>query len=400
MVKIKSKPLNKSLEIGRVIGHVKGDIEGPTIIFIAGIHGNEPSGIFALQQVLSDLQKNQIALKGNIYAISGNLWALKRGIRYQHQDLNRLWTTEIMERLNDGELEAINEDVAQQLEIHTTIKRILDEESGPFYLMDLHTTSSDTLPFMTVNDSLLNRAFTMQYPMPIILGIEEFLDGPLLSYANELGYVAFGFEAGSHDSIDSYHNHIAFIYLSIVFSGNADQSSIDFDKYFKQLDQASIGTHDFYEISTHYKIKPEEDFVMKPGYINFKELNKGDEIAVSNGNVLTAEKNGNIFMPLYQNQGEDGFFTINKIATFSLKLSALMRTLHVDRILRFLPGVSMSDERDVLIVNRKVAKFFTKEIFHLMGYRKMSKTDKSYIMKNRESTSRVEEYRHMAWNKA
>ena len=34
-------------------------------------------------------------------------------------------------------------------------------------------------------------------------GIEEYLNGPLLSYINELGYVAFGFEGGQHDDISA-----------------------------------------------------------------------------------------------------------------------------------------------------------------------------------------------------
>ena len=35
---------------------------------------------------------------------------------------------------------------------------------------------------------------------PIVLGIEEYLQGPLLSYINTLGYVSLGFESGQHDN--------------------------------------------------------------------------------------------------------------------------------------------------------------------------------------------------------
>jgi hypothetical protein len=87
--------------------------------------------------------------------------------------------------LGAGTFKPNNEDEKQQLFIQETINLILEEESGPFYFFDLHTTSSDTIPFITVNDSLLNREFTSMYPLPSILGIEEYLEGPLLSYINE-----------------------------------------------------------------------------------------------------------------------------------------------------------------------------------------------------------------------
>ena len=137
--------------------------------------------------------------------------------------------------------------------------------------MDLHTTSSETIPFLTVNDSLLNRKFTKQYPVPIVLGIEEHLDGPLLSYINELGYVAFGYEGGQHDDLSSIENHIAFIYLSLVFSESITKESINFQHYFELLAKTSIDSRDFYEIFYHYKIKETESFKMKPGFFQEEE---------------------------------------------------------------------------------------------------------------------------------
>jgi hypothetical protein len=78
-----------------------------------------------------------------------------------------------------------------------------------------------------VNDSLINRKFSTQNPVPMILGIEEYLDGALLSYINDLGYVSFGYEAGQHDDIASLENQIAFIYLSIVFAEVVSKDDVD-----------------------------------------------------------------------------------------------------------------------------------------------------------------------------
>lgn len=205
MTRVYSKSLDQTIYIERFIGQLKTKSKGPSIILTAGIHGNEPAGIFALNQLVDFLKTNNIKIKGNIYAIAGNLPALENGERFHQQDLNRLWTNDRMQQLQKGKLEINDKDTAEQISLNDSINAILKQNSGPFYFIDLHTTSSETMPFVVMNDSLLNRKFTDQYPLPTILGIEEYLEGPLLSYINELGYVAFGFEAGQHDEIGRAH---------------------------------------------------------------------------------------------------------------------------------------------------------------------------------------------------
>ena len=91
------------------------------------------------------------------------------------------------------------------------------------------------MPFMTVNDSILNRKFTEQFTVSIILGIEEYLDGPLLSLINERGFVAFGYEGGAHNNIRSLENHVAFIYLSMNQAGTFGREGFDVSNYHDQL---------------------------------------------------------------------------------------------------------------------------------------------------------------------
>ena len=78
MITLQSKVLNKTIETDRIIGHIQGDKKGPTIIFIGGIHGNEPAGIFALDHVMRQLHESSMAVSGTIYALAGNLKALKK----------------------------------------------------------------------------------------------------------------------------------------------------------------------------------------------------------------------------------------------------------------------------------------------------------------------------------
>ncbi len=400
MVKVHSKALDKTIEVSRVIDHISGVQPGPCLIFTGGIHGNEPSGVFALYKVAREIRENNLPLKGDFYALSGNLWALERGERFHRQDLNRLWTKEHIKALALNGSSPENEDIAQLAALNDILQKILHKKDGPFYFMDLHTTSSDTVPFLTVNDSLLNRWFTEQYPVPKILGIEEYLDGPLLSYLNELGYVAFGFEGGQHDDMASIENHVAFIYLSLVFSGILSKEVIDFDHYYRQLAKLSMDKCDIYEIFYRYGIKQGENFTMQPSYMNFQLVRKGEKLAESNGQPVKAPYTSRIFMPLYQPKGNDGFFTIRRIKPFFLRLSAVLRKWRFDRILPLLPGVRWaSGQKETLIVDRRVARLFTKQFLHLLGYRNKRLDENHLIVKNREAASRYDEYRNEVWHK-
>ena len=393
MSKDPSTTIDISIQKQRLIGHIKGDHSGPTLIFIAGMHGNEPAGIYAIRKVLDHSEKLQKSFKGSLYAIGGNLPALAKGIRYHRHDLNRLWTRENLSNLKEDNELSNSKEVQELKEIYFIIQNILDTEQGPFYFFDLHTTSSQTIPFITVNDSLLNRKYTSQYPVPIILGIEEFLNGALLSYINELGYVAFGFEGGQHDDPASINNHIAFIYLSLVLSGCLEKKAIDFDDYYSHLFRNTERYQSFYEIIKRYEIKPFEEFKMAPGFKNFQSIQKGILLARSNGNPIYADEDNRIFMPLYQGKGNDGFFMIRKTPKIFLQISLLLRKIHFDKILPLLPGVRWSSEiKDELVVNLKVARFFTRNFLHLLGYRSKQQ-DKTHLrVRNREVASRDAEY--------
>ncbi len=393
MAKAYSKALNRSIEIQRVLGKVQGDENGPTVIFIAGMHGNEPSGVFALDLVLKALREESLSVKGTFYAIVGNIKALDEGVRFLTEDLNRIWTTERLANLLGKTATNIGEEFPEQLEIYTLLREILDAGKGPFYFVDLHTTSSKTTPFALVNDTLLNRRFVSQYPVPMILGIEEYLDGPLLSYINELGYIAFGYESGQHEELCSIEYHEAFIYLTLVFTGFLDKDSVSFDRYYRLLASTSTHTRDTYEIFATHKIAKGEAFKMNPGFDNFEQVHKNQRLATSDQQPVFAENNGRIFMPLYQCHGDDGFFIIRRIPPFFLAFSVVLRKVKLDRLLPLLPGISRHpDKRETLLVDRRVARFFAKQFFHLLGYRSQQLDADHLIIRNRETHSRRKEY--------
>jgi hypothetical protein len=397
MVRVYSKALDSSLETDRIIGRIDSE-EGPTVIFVGGIHGNEPSGVFALEEVFETISSEQIPVRGSFIGIAGNLWALQREERFHSEDLNRLWTLENVDALENQNFEVRHADHQEQVELFHEITQLIATKKGPFYFVDLHTTSGPSIPFLTVSDSLLNRTFCELFPVPMVLGIEEYLNGALLSYLNELGYVSFGFEGGQHDDIDSIKNHKAFIYLTLLYAGALDFDHVDYQVSYNQLANSARGLNYIYEILSRYWVEEEDHFKMKPGIVNFQRVNKYDQMATHNDAVILAERDGRILMPRYYNQGNDGFFFIRRISAFALRLSSRLRRIRFNRVLPLLPGVDWNSKvHETLLVNKNVARFFTKQFFHLMGYRSRTLDKHHFIMKNREAASKTEEYPHSRW---
>jgi succinylglutamate desuccinylase len=308
--------------------------------------------------------------------------AIAKNIRYETTDLNRLWTRAQVQKMKERQTFDSQEE-REQYELYSCIQDILQRHDGKFIFVDLHTTSSETIPFVTISDSLANREFVMHLNVPIILGIEEYLEGPLLTYINEFGHVALGFEAGQHEDPKAVTNCEAFIWKVLQNVGALPQNSTVVEAIYKRLDTDDFTKTHFYHISDRYKLQADEEFTMKSGFKNFDTIQKSQQLATSNQQMVTARFSGKIFMPLYQKQGDDGFFIITKVSFFWLQLSKIIRTWNLHHVLRILPGVRQDvGNAHALFVNPRIAKFLTTKIFHLFGYRKkVLKVDKWYFIK-------------------
>ncbi|MEQ6120746.1 succinylglutamate desuccinylase/aspartoacylase family protein [Reichenbachiella sp. MALMAid0571] len=385
--KIWSKALDRSIEIRRNLGDFEGHEDGPSVIFTAGIHGNEPSGIFALLEVLKKLKGSDIPFKGNMYAFAGNLSALREGKRYIDMDLNRLWSEQIISGSESALLDNGSVEFNKELpELSEQIHSVLAKNKGPFYLIDLHTTSSETVPFLTIGDTLRNRAFALKFPLPVIVGIEEQLNSTVLNYINELGHICIGVESGQHDSLSSIENHTAIVWQSLVFAGVIDLTDLDdFTSQYEHLAKTTVDGKKVFEIRYRHNIDVGEGFAMLPGFLNFQKVKKGQTLATNiHGNVRSPET-GRIFMPKYQVQGNDGFFMVREIRKFWLKVSEIMRKWKIDFFLPLLPGIKWyQSERNSLVINNRIARWYVIEIFHLLGYRKEMKEGNRIIMTKRK----------------
>lgn len=361
-----SNPLDESGLPRYIFRHIAGD-EYPTLVFVAGLHGNEPAGVEALRMVFENIPEK---IHGNIYALTGNRLAMAEKQRYLEIDLNRAWTAEDFAKaaLSDSGMHDEWSELAQLKEQVTEI--IARHGHKKLVFFDLHTTSAASCPFLPFNDALMNRYVAEKFPVPLVLGIEEHLQGSFMSYINDLDFAALAFEGGSHHDPASVERHAAFVKLAMHHLGVLPLGENELTGLNVIL-QPELGIcPGFYEILFRFEVSDNSRFEMQPGYLNFQRIDKGELLAQSADGVVHSPRRGRIFMPLYQNQGSDGFFIVRQVSAFWLRASAVLRKLKVQRLVAMLPGVRKHPSRlRIYLANPRITRFLHREIFHLLGFR-------------------------------
>jgi len=358
----------------RVIGRIDGNTPGPVLVCVAGMHGNEPAGVEALERVLDTLTVEAYRIEGTFVAVRGNQAALAEQVRFVDNDLNRHWTRERIGRvtLDRDPDPSVSED-ADLLQLHDLISDLLDQASGESYVLDLHTTSGRSAPFGTVGDTMRNRRFAMQLPLPLIMGLEEHLEGTMLEFFNDRGHVTLGFEGGPHKDASSVDRTEAAVWLALEAAGmlpdpRAATRLADARAFLSRL---SRNLPRVLEVRHRHFVGPKDQFTMRPGYASFQEVAENEHLADDETGPVIAPETGIILMPLYQPAGDDGFFITREFNQFWLSVSAMLRRLHVDNVLPWMPGITRDPSHGgTLLVNGRVARWFALEVFHLLGYRK------------------------------
>lgn len=365
----------------RTLGDRQGG-SGPTMIVVTGLHGNEPAGGLAARRVLARLEREGLEINGRFVVLAGNLRALAAGIRFLDCDLNRQWTPERVAELQN---QALNDaEATEQRELLAAIREVANQSTGPVYFLDLHTTSAVGPPFVTVGDTLRNREFARSFPLPLILGLEEQVDGALLEYLNNFGLITLGAEAGQHDCDRSVDRLEALMWLALRSAGLLAPDAVEGRVYAGVLREASRGVPPVIEVRYRHAIDDQDGFEMLPGVHNFAPVEKGQVVAHDRNGPVHARESGLMLLPLYQGKGEDGFFIARPLRTFWLYLSAFLRGLRIGAFLHWLPGVHRSrDQRLELTIDTRIARWYPLEVFHLFGYRKRRRTGNTLIVTRR-----------------
>jgi succinylglutamate desuccinylase len=309
------KPL--LIERGRIVFSCCGDENGPFVIFSAGIHGNEPSGVIALHNVFNEIVTQNIRINGSVLAFVGNRNALNMGQRYATVDLNRLWTDDNISRLHGrgfSDLE-LNPDILEMIKIDQLISDFENTAGGKdHYFIDLHTTSAPTVPFAVIDTNPECLRLANQFPLPVIINFNEYIKGTMLNYQDKRGFYGLVFEAGQHEDPLSIDKHEAIIWLTLAETKALTEKDIPgYASKYALLNGLSDDPHKQFKIIFRQQISAEDDFKLNPGFVNFQEVQKGEVLGALNGEPMLCPADGRMFMPLYQSKGEDGYYLVERV---------------------------------------------------------------------------------------
>jgi succinylglutamate desuccinylase len=298
--------------MSRIIGELGGTKKGPLIILIGGLHGNELTGIKAIERVFNKIREDNLEIHGKIIGLKGNKKAIEKKERYIDYDLNRCWTEEHIQHLSESHyVFAEDEEV---LELNSIFEELSSYESTKKVCVDLHTTSSDNGNFIVVPELTSDDPVINALKLPLILDLEKHIKGTLLKYLTKMDFLAFAFEGGLIGSEVAVELHTAGIWEIMLSSGAVSPDYINGIMQIGTLLQtfASELPHKL-RVRHHYWITEQDNFRMKPGYLNFQKVKAGEVIAHDRNGPIQIPMDGLIFMPLYQRSGNDGFFVVEEL---------------------------------------------------------------------------------------
>lgn len=361
------------VELPRILGDYTQGRPGPTVVICGGVHGNEPSGALVARHVIQTLQENRVPVSGRVIGVAGNLPGLKANRRYLDRDLNRLWHDDDLTRMAQVPADERSVEDNEQIALLETFGPLLAASDRPVVFLDLHTTSGNGAPFAAMADVLRNRPIALSLPLPVVLGLEEAIDGTMLGFLCDLGHVGVAVEGGQHDAPETREHHESMTWLALVASGAIARRDVpDLGRRRRLLASASAGLPRVLEIRHRHHVGEDDEYEMEPGFENFSAVARNQKVASDvSGDVLSPE-DGLIMLPRYQRAGDDGYFLARPVRRVWLSLSAMLRRLRLHGVVRLLPGISRHPQLvDHVVARRSVARRGAPEIFHLFGYRRM-----------------------------
>ena len=313
------------MALERVIGQHTGEEKGPLLIVLGGMHGNEPAGVKAIDLMFKMLEVEPITnpefkFHGRIIGLRGNLRAMETGERFIVKDLNRQWTPENVERVKTAPVEDLDSEDLEMKEILEVIDhQISTYKPEKLVLLDLHTTTAFGGIFTICTDDPESVRIAIELHAPVIKGMLNGIEGTTLHYFNTENFeqetVAVCFESGQHDEDLSVNRAIAALTNCMRTIGCVKADYVE-NRHDSLLIEYSKGLPQIAQLITTKRITPEDEFMMMPNYDNFQKVKKGELLAKDKKGKIYAPEDGLILMPLYQKQGDDGFFLIKTIVAF------------------------------------------------------------------------------------
>ena len=284
----------------RVIGDV-GNGNGPVLFTIGGIHGSEPAGTHALERVVLRLERDRSDFRGRLVAVRGNIPALEAGRRYLDRDLNRMWA-------GPPPIEA--RDYREMLTLGTFYETIERESGGTLDVLDLHTTSADTIPFFWLIPSPGAVEAVRHFPIPAVYDPANGMSSTFAHHVARRGQRVVLAEGGRHDDPAAIDHLEAVVWCFLVHIGCLDSGAPEYARSHAVLEAATGGESSLFHIIGKHLVQDTDQFRMRPGYQSFQPVAAGEHLADDQNGPIRASVSGRILMPLYTPPCDDGFLIV------------------------------------------------------------------------------------------
>jgi len=243
MSTISKKPIIKTLS---------GPNPGPTVTIMAGGHGNERQGVYALKIA----QKKFKIIAGKVHWIIANPGALSKNKRFLEMNLNRAFREK--KQLSKEQLNSYERSLAEQ------IMPFLDESSA---LLDLHSVSNlPATPFIISEPENFNIA--KKFPFEIISsGWGKVHPGSTDEFMNERKKIGICVECGHHKDASSKSRALLSIQIFLSSFGIIKKRN-----YKNSVSPKVIAPEFIYKCSNNFKVKslfPDFTFVKKGALLGF-----------------------------------------------------------------------------------------------------------------------------------
>jgi len=251
---------------------------GPRVVLFGGTHGDEISGLHALEKHFFELYTGaRSLLRGSLVLARVNALAIAAERRYVTYNMNRLFRDEYGAEVDRDAYEVRR---AQELK---PLLRDCD------YFLDLHSAPIAQEPFLVAEREAAAFYTTLGLPH-IITGWGKFSGGPIggdaESYAGSHGARAATLESGSHYEKSS--NDVAYRTVTMLLSllGMIEGP----------VPEATGNTEifDMYAVVT----KESDDFRYAGNVANFQRLARGEAFAFQGGKALAVEEDSYLLIPM------------------------------------------------------------------------------------------------------
>lgn len=259
--------------------HVDTGKPGPVVGITACTHGNEPSGLAAMEHLLETLEIRNSLLCGQVYLCVNNLEAAKAFFedrsKLKSERKHRRQVDMNMNRLPKSLLEenGVEYEVVRAKDLHAIWRRFT-------HGLDIHSTTADSSPMIITGNGRFETELVRGFPISIVIDKIDYV---------QIGSPAYGFfgdrekripvleiEAGTHEKVESFER--ARICVEALL------------KNLKMLPGSTeevISAYDVYEIFDTV-IFPNDSFELSRPFKDFERVSEGTTLARSRGTALVA----------------------------------------------------------------------------------------------------------------